>query len=267
MLRPRFRNLRPRHKRELRHWAIELAVVVIGVLLALWAAEWAQDRSARASSQIAQAAMDEDLMYMALGTMRRFSTQPCVLASLRNLEEAVSVADDEPFVAPPVAMNTSGSDHAFERYYPVGLWNYPTQAFDRAVAVGAFDHMPQERAIQYADAYDWVRNLASANADEELLMTRLAVVEMTDRLDTPTRAMLRETIARLDGQNQNVLNSGRFLFDLMNQLGIEPTEADREEWHRYNEAARAVRGDCVVELPLDFTGAKIGQRWSAEIEQ
>ena len=99
----RLRPLRSREVRSIRHWAIELAVVVIGVLLALWAAEWAQDRSARKSSQIAQDAMDSDLMFMALGTMRRYSTQPCVRESIANLERAAATPIGAPFTPPPVA--------------------------------------------------------------------------------------------------------------------------------------------------------------------
>ena len=38
-------RLRARHKRNLRHWGMELFVEVLGVLLALWAQEWAQGRN------------------------------------------------------------------------------------------------------------------------------------------------------------------------------------------------------------------------------
>ena len=50
MLMSQFRSLRPQEKRALRHWALEFVVVVVGVLLALLAAEWAEthpDRVAR----------------------------------------------------------------------------------------------------------------------------------------------------------------------------------------------------------------------------
>ena len=83
----------------------------------------------------------------------------------------------------------------------------------------------------------------------------------------PTRLEIRRTLAELDGWNQGVLNSGRFLFDTMHRLAIAPTEEDRAQWRHYNELARSVRGACVIDLPLDFTGGAVGNRWSYEVEE
>ncbi len=246
---------------------LDFVIVVLGVLLALWASQWASNRDARRGAQIAAEAMDADLRTMALGTMRRFTTQPCVVQAFDRVIEAISVDDGAAFVLPPPAKVRTVSDGYFETYYPGGLWNYPTQSYDRAVATGAFDHMDARRASQYAAAYQWVRSLAEANDEEEVLIARLSMIEMIDHMDAPTRLAIRQNIAELDGWNQSVLNAGRFLFDTMNRLGIEPSEKDREDWKDYNQSARSVRGVCVIDLPLDFTGRAIGNSWSKEIGQ
>lgn len=245
---------------------LDFVIVVAGVLLALWTSQWASDRQAQRSAHIAAEAMDADLMLMAMGTMRRYTTHPCLVVAIERLDEAVSIEDGAPFDAPPARLNKS-QDSVFADYYPVGLWNYPTQAFDRAVAIGAFDHMDAERAADYATAYEWVRQLADANVEEEVLRARLSLVEMVDTMDTPTRLAIRQTLAELDGWNQGVLNSGRFLFDTMHRLGLEPTDDERATWRSYNEMARGVRGDCVIDLPLDFSGDAIGNRWSHEVDE
>jgi hypothetical protein len=243
---------------------LDFVIVVAGVLLALWATQWASDRSARRSAQIAAEAMDADLRLMAIGTMRRFTTHPCLIDAMERLDDAVSVEDGEPVEIQPGRVSKLEESY-FEDYYPVGLWNYPTQAFDRAVAIGAFDHMEAGRAADYATAYEWVGQLAQANAQEEVLRSRLSIVEMIDSLDAPTRLAIRRDIAELDGWNQGVLNSGRFLFDTMHRLGIEPSEQDRKDWAAYNDLARGVRGDCVIDLPLDYSGDAVGKRWSHEV--
>ncbi len=245
--------------------ALDFVIVVMGVLLALWASQWASDRSARRSAQIAAEAMDADLRLMAIGTMRRFTTHPCIIDAIDRLSEAVSIEDGEPFIMPAAGRLNKPDDSFFEDYYPVGLWNYPMQAFDRAVAIGAFDHMDAQRAADYATAYEWVRQLAQANEEEEVLRARLSIIEMIDRMDAQTRLAIRTDLAELDGWNQAVLNSGRFLFDTMHRLNIEPAAQDRSDWHAYNELARSIRGDCVIDLPLDFSGAAVGNSWTNKV--
>lgn len=246
---------------------LDFLIVVAGVLLALWTSQWVADREARRSAVISQQAMDADLMFMAIGTMRRYTTHPCLADAIARLDEAVSVEDGAEFTTPARGRVSALQDGIFQDYYPVGLWNYPTSAFDRAVATGAFDHMDPQRAADYAVAYEWVRQIAAANAEEEVLRSRLSLVEMVDRMDAPTRLEIRRTLAELDGWNQGVLNSGRFLFDTMHRLAIAPTEEDRAQWRHYNELARSVRGACVIDLPLDFTGGAVGNRWSYEVEE
>lgn len=247
--------------------ALDFIIVVLGVLLALWATQWVSDRQAHRSAEIAAEAMDADLMLMAHGTMRRFSTQPCVVQAINRMDEAISVEDGAPFTPPSPAKVNINSDGVFQTYYPGGLWNYSTQSYDRAVATGALDHMDADRAANYAGAYQWVLALAEANDNEEVLISRLSMVELIEQMDAPTRLAIRRDLAELDGWNQGVLNAGRFLFDTMDRLGIEPTEEDRADWQAYNEAARRVRGDCVIDLPLDFTGAATGNSWSNEIDE
>ncbi|GEM_PF-2431682 len=244
--------------------ALDFLIVVVGVMLALWTSQWAAERSARQSAAIAAEAMDADLMAMAQGTMRRFTTNPCLVEAIGRLDASVSVGDGEAFVAPVSGRVTEIEDSVFQDYYPVGLWNYPTQAFDRAVAIGAFDHMEAQRASDYGRAYQWVGALAEANSAEEILRSRLSVVEMIDTMDAPTRLAIRRDLAELDGWNQAMLNAGRFLFDTMHSLGIEPDAEDHAQWLFYNERARAVRGDCVIDLPLDFSGEFVGKGWSNE---
>ena len=265
MIRPL--NLRARQVRSLRNWGIELLIVVVGVLLALWASQWVSDREARKNAEIAAAAMDRDLMFMGHGLMRRFTTQPCIIAALKRLQIAAATPDGGTFVAPPVAKIDDDNDGLLGTYYPVGTWSYPMQAFDRAVATGAFNHMDPERARHYADAYSWVEALARTNKLEGDLEARLSTIAMYDRMDAPSRLALRRDIADADNQNRFVLRAGRFLFDSMRRLGIEPDDEARADWKFYNERAREVRGDCVIDLPLDFSGETTGRGWSSEVEE
>ncbi|MBI1393577.1 MAG: hypothetical protein GC152_12615 [Alphaproteobacteria bacterium] len=245
--------------------ALDFVIVVAGVMLALWASQLVADRNARRGAEISQRAMNADLMTMAIGAMRRFTTHPCLVEAMARLNEAASVEDGASFTPPAPGRLRKVEDSIFEDYYPVGLWNYPSTAFDRAVATGAFDHMDAGRAADYAEAYEWVRQLATANAEEEVLRSRLSLVEMVEEMDAPTRLAIREIVAELDGWNQGVLNSGRFLFDTMHRLGITPTDEDRAKWLEYNELARNVRGDCVIDLPLDLTGGAVGNGWSKKV--
>lgn len=70
MLRPHLPKLKPREIRYLGHWAIELAIVVVGVLLALFLAQWAEGRretaNDRAMMQAVRAEVAENLLTLTI---------------------------------------------------------------------------------------------------------------------------------------------------------------------------------------------------------
>ncbi|MGQ8364983.1 hypothetical protein [Glaciecola sp. 1036] len=249
----------------IKQWSMEFIIVVFGVLLALWTQEWVKQLNDKETADIIAEAMDQDLLFMATGTMRRFSAQPCMLESLKNLATVVKTPNGEAFVKPPIAKATDESDAAFNTYYPVPLWSYYTRAFDRAIATGAFDHMSIEKVELYGEAYGWVVQMIEIEEAEDALTSRLAMVEMIELMDESTRLTLSRDIAALNGLNASMLNSGRFLFESMNKLGLRPSEENIELWHYINKRSQEVRGDCVQDFPLDFTGKYTGKSWTTSV--
>lgn len=150
MFRPRFRSLKPREIRSIRHWAIELVVVVVGVLLALWTAEWAADRREAKIRADAMEKVDSAIEESLVTFAHYAAAKPCIegqrdalLAQLRESGgqwRGVSASNQRDGLSSDVAFSYP--------FLPLAM-PFSTEAFDRARAIGAFEALDREQAEAY----------------------------------------------------------------------------------------------------------------------
>lgn len=196
----RLRPLRPREVRSIRHWAIELAVVVVGVLLALWVAEWAEDRrEARADAQ-AEAAVREELAQnmatLALWTAadRCFTEQALHVRDLLlegaaqwpGVERMTFFEEPQP-TAFPLILRTPNA-------------HFLMDAWQAATASGAVERMPREKRKRFADAYGQMRVFESLKQQADTTVDRLGGLSYPQRLTDEKRSEgLRDIMAFVRG--------------------------------------------------------------------
>ena len=89
----RLRPLRPREQRNLRHWAMELVVVVVGVMIALWASEWAEEQRQRAELKRVEADMIEELKSNVFAVEVHATMRPCFINRATEIRDLLIASD------------------------------------------------------------------------------------------------------------------------------------------------------------------------------
>lgn len=253
MLKPQIRPLRPRQKRTLIHWATELIIVVTGVLLALVLAEWVTERREQAKTKIAIEAMNREIAYHMIGSFRRIAAAPCLDEQISTLAQELPKASISELRGLARQNNSLGRGN-FEVFYGLPTWTYYSTARDRALRNGAFDRLSPEIAAAYADTYRMLDLIGEQTDLERLERNELSLIAVAESLDDNERVELLKNTVRLDVLNNTVLNAIGRVYQFTQPLNLEPSEEDREAWRRFRAELRETRGECVLDIPLQFSG-------------
>ena len=147
----RLRALRPREMRSIRHWAMELVVVVVGVLLALWAQEWVSERSDRKRLAIVERDLANELRGNLATMMINDSMAQCYLDKVEAVRAAMLASRDQ---WAGIEGNAVYTDYEFANREP----NFMTMSLSR-IRDDAWRYANDEGLVAYMDpkrreAYD-----------------------------------------------------------------------------------------------------------------
>ena len=151
MLTPRFGKLRARHKRDLRQWAIDLSVVVIGVLLALWAAEWADGRREAEEDRRIMAQVREEIRANLIAVSVVKSQEECWFSRVTEIQSALQQGNGQ-FRLEPQFPEGSRRPGPFDDTIKVWVRPIMRDQFGRAVAAGTLErveHGPELRQAYF----------------------------------------------------------------------------------------------------------------------
>lgn len=245
-------------KKSLRHWGLEVLVVVSGVLLALWLQGWWERRQASADLRAAEDAIRDEIREALQEVMWRGAISKChvdrqkLLKSmlLKNAENwpglqenALAVRSNVPPTVIPSIYSRPGD-------------NYTTDAWTSALATGALAPMNRERFRDLVSIYNRIESLKRARDEETDAVSKMSSLAFPIRLTPELRAQMLESVYRVD--------RARFLFAIaspvelaadMRKLGWDDTErVDR--WIREDIADTRANGfvfrPCVAEVTNPF---------------
>mgnify|MGYP005992798239 CR=1 FL=1 len=249
MLRPRLRTLNPREVRSIRHWAIELAIVVVGVLLALWTAEWAQGRrDAREHAETMQR-VDAMITRTQAISSARVATSSCLMARLAELDAALKSGAGT-WTAMPLA-NVPDAVNANSIYPIVYLANgidLPIGLFDVAEENGAFASLDTVSRSQYDAMRQNVRWIADNWQRGWEQYRWIALLGVDGQLDAAARYDIRQRLAALSVENQVAVVRALSLGRQVKEAGLSLSDDDLAVFRKELDFAREVYGNCVVEV-------------------
>ncbi|MGP1273960.1 MAG: hypothetical protein ACQRW7_00925 [Caulobacterales bacterium] len=251
MLKLRFGALTARQARNLRHWAMELVVVVVGVMLALWASEWVvSQREARLHDETLEqidAAIERTLAVSAA----RVATADCLRSRIGELDAALLVSEGEweamPLTGLPEEMTRS-------LYFPITFLadgvEVPVSLFELAEDNGTMAALsPEDRSY-----YQAVRQeLIWINENWRNGWTNVAPLALLGRdgyFDAAARFDMRRLLAAFDMENHISVTRARSLARLVEQRGIAPGALREEVFADRFSAARQRLGSCVTQVDL-----------------
>ena len=234
--------------RSIRHWAIELAVVVVGVLLALWTAEWAEGRREGRLQAQRVANMDHAIRDIAATAAAAKGSYECEDSRLADLKAGLDRHGLD-WPGPPA---TSGPDLTANLIFPlpinVGTSPISLAPFEAAEANGTLGTLSAEESAYYQTRQREVGFMNDAHDMSVDAMIELAILSEPRRLSRQEWDDARQALATLELAR---------LIRRTHESGIlrqfqKDGEFDQAFWNTFDHFARleeALNGECYA--PVD----------------
>ncbi len=247
-------NLRALHR--IRHWGMELAIVVVGVLLALWAQAWFEGRKEASIHRETIEQMDELFRRALVQAAARVSSSDCSRLRIAALDDALRSSNGQ-WQAMPIR---NLPDRLLIGHYPpvylVDSDVLPLYIFDTARQNGTMAALaPADRRFyeQVERELNWLNDVWQRSTDPGM---RLSLLGVDGPLSESARDEMRQTLAWLDGENRVTVLRARSLAQLARERGVTLAAADLAAYRTKVERDRRFFGACVAELnPLELTPA------------
>lgn len=217
----------------------ELAIVVLGVLIALLAQQLAQDWEWRQKVRAAEAAMQRELFYdNGPLVYARASMHPCLRQRLDAVRDAVHGGGDRAEVARLIG----GVQLEFS--------SFDSLAIESAFASDVAAHMPQDRLNAYIQSYQMIPAMDRTNALESAALARLRSLPRSGgALSQEERSRVLEAAEALRNYDALMYIGARWTLPTMRRLG---GKFDPARMQRNMNFARYYYGACVKDLPPDW---------------
>jgi hypothetical protein len=236
-------------RRRLGQWLMELAVVVTGVLIALWVQQWADARSSKRKAIDAEYRIRDELAANTDLWLERVAVRHCLRDRLGKLANALGSGQ-----ADWQAMTVTGYDAdrmAFRRLYRTPSRNWQTDAYRGALGNGDLESVNFDQRYKLAVMYKQIDRMAELNLKENDLRSKLSTLQFNPVLTTPERNALLATITELDWINGLMVLIARQNFEGMHSLGYNMSSEEiakaraPEGWQKATDEMREKYGDCV----------------------
>lgn len=202
----------------------EVAIIVLGVLIALGAEQVVQSIHARQNARDAEARVRGELIDDAPVEIERVALDSCLRQRLGDIAAGLSSGrkDWSPFIiAEQREMPT-----ALREIYHMPSRNWVTDAYREALTQGDFQTLPAERRAEYADLYKQLDHLAELNQEEPQVATALAPLQFNPTLTGAERDGMLTAVARLDEMNRLIVLLSRQNLHYVHQLDPSVSRQD-----------------------------------------
>ena len=230
------RRLSGEHKRTVAHWAMELVVVIAGVLIALWVQEWAERRRAAADMAAAEQAIHAEVQETLEELIWRQAISQCHLDRAKQLRSMLLAGGTHwpGLTGSPLTSDTfkegTGIETVVPSVYQRPFELLPTAAWESALTTGALAPMDPKRFAKLVEINSQIQFLKRSRDKEDHGAAILTALAFPQELTPDTRTRMLSALYEID--------TTRFMFnyvgasalaDLMRQVGWN----DKAEIDRY----------------------------------
>lgn len=226
----------------LRNWrvvAAEIAIIVVGVLIALTAEQIVQDWEWRDKVRTAEQAMQRELFLdNAPQVYQRATIHPCLQRKLAEIRDAAHNGKDRRELSDLI----SGVH--------LQVVSYDSFAIEAAFASDVAAHMPQERLNAYIDAYAVIPFLDRTNTLEAADLARLRSLRRHGGpLSEAEASRVLEAVESLRNHDEMIFSAIRWGLPALRRLGGEIDPVRKQGFMNF---ARHHYGTCIKDLPQDW---------------
>lgn len=206
-------------------WGGELAVVVIGVLIALGLAQWVEDRAQREADARTENAVRRELLGNIVTLSNWRSLGPCHEEQIRHIRDLLLASDgDWPGIGRRALFEEADERRTIPGFLTLWAQGTPTPVWDAAVASGAVDRWDAETRIGYREAnalfleYDeMVDQMVDARA-------RLGALVFPGRLSDSDRLEALNQLILLDSAREYMMRPRDFMRPALSDEEIDSIE-------------------------------------------
>lgn len=207
---------RPGKIADLRDLAVEIAIIVVAVLIALVGEQIVQTLRGVAQAKQAEAALQQELQESANAISERRAVDACLQQQLLKLRAAATTSS---MLRP--------RDVGDRRRVIGDLYQTPWRSWTQgrwvaAVSSGVLNHLPNERLGAYASMFKAVQDIDATIRNERAAKGDLALLQMADRSEAE-RGRLLATLTNLDRDRVDILVVGGDFLESAARLGVRPT--------------------------------------------
>lgn len=147
---------------------MELAVVVVGVLLALWAAEWAEGQRERERMNAALKTIHTEALVNLMILMRHEAQRQCLEDRIEKVKSDLLVAEDDwQGVEGNAILASPGGERRPLRLIPLPVEKISLRAYETANSAGLLRYLSDDRQQEYEVLFALFRSASEAVNDLE----------------------------------------------------------------------------------------------------
>jgi hypothetical protein len=209
--------------------AKEIAIIVVGVLIALFFEQLVQDWQWRQRVAIAEHAIRGELLGDdAPQAYQRVAMHPCIVERLNAIRSALESGDDRASIAKLV----SG--------FQLQAVSYDSYAYQEAQSSQAFEHMTREDSRLLSQVYSVIPLMDRTSSQESADLGRLHAFRQTGGADAESIQLL-EAVEGLRNDDAIMSNKAEWILPRVRQLG----RINRSRIAYFLNGARNSFGNCV----------------------
>lgn len=235
-----------------REFVGEIAIIVIGVLIALGAEYLIEQWHWREQADIAEAAFRQELAEMGGVAYERLIIQPCLQGRIGELANHLSETTEH-WKASPMAVRSSLYRNVLPVVYRPPTRPLLTDGWKSAIASGTLNHLPSEHVQALSALYEQVLEFDALQREEAKAAASLTPLAFDRALDGSNRIQILASLAEVDRINSLMALDASQMLEALRALhfrfDVKLVETGRRQVIREQ---RGVRGSCVADLPLDL---------------
>ena len=245
------RRLMGEQKRTIAHWAMELLIVVAGVLIALGVQQWADRRGALQDMAAAEDAIHNEVRATLFALIWREAISQCHFDRAELLKNMLLKGGrqwpgiDENALSLSSIHDVTGVSTAVPSVYQRPGDSYTMAAWTSALATGALAPMDRERFGKLVQVYDQIQLLNETRALEDKAAATLSALAFPQEITPDTRTRMLQALYEIDRSRFVFAVAARSEFvDAMRELGWN----DRTEVGRFIQEDRADIGQLRIKF-------------------
>ena len=228
----------PKVPHSLTELAREVAIIVVGVLIALFLEQLVESWHWRHKVETAETAMRRELLEDdGPQIYQRAAMHPCVVASLDAIRGAAESRADRKDIGDLI-----------DKYW-MDFRTYDRLALDAATASDVASHMPRDELNNMTDVYETMPLMERVNAQEATDFARLRAFRRTGgAVSDEEKDRLLGAVEALRSDDHIIWLKARVKLPELHKLG----QLDLARMHYFMSDARRHYGACVRDLPPNF---------------